>query len=82
MRRRVVVTGLIGRMEPPAPPLRDTQVAGAYAFHALGEPQDDDPFSRRDGWRLGGARAPSYWKHIACAPTKHARWPAPRAWWH
>ena len=22
----------------------------------------DDPFSRRDGWRLGGVRAPSYWK--------------------
>jgi acetyl-CoA/propionyl-CoA carboxylase biotin carboxyl carrier protein len=22
----------------------------------------DDPWDRRDGWRLGGVRAPSYWK--------------------
>ena len=55
-------TGLIGRMDPVAPPLSDEQVARAYATHALGEPADDDPFSRRDGWRLGGVRAPSYWK--------------------
>jgi acetyl-CoA/propionyl-CoA carboxylase biotin carboxyl carrier protein len=55
-------TGLIGRMEPVSPPLSDEQVARAYATHALGEPLDDDPFSRRDGWRLGGTRAPSYWR--------------------
>jgi acetyl-CoA/propionyl-CoA carboxylase biotin carboxyl carrier protein len=55
-------TGLIGRLPPPAPPLSDEEVARAYAAHALGEPKDDDPFSRRDGWRLGGERAPSYWK--------------------
>jgi 3-methylcrotonyl-CoA carboxylase alpha subunit len=55
-------TGLIGRMEPATPPLSDEQVARAYAAHALGEPRDDDPFSRRDGWRLGGPPAPSYWK--------------------
>jgi len=55
-------TGLIGRMDPVAPPLTDEQVARAYATHAIGEPADDDPFSRRDGWRLGGVRAPSYWK--------------------
>jgi 3-methylcrotonyl-CoA carboxylase alpha subunit len=55
-------TGLIGRMDPVPPPLSDEQVARAYATHALGEPADDDPFSRRDGWRLGGVRAPSYWK--------------------
>jgi acetyl-CoA/propionyl-CoA carboxylase biotin carboxyl carrier protein len=50
-------TGLIGRLDPVAPPLSD-----AYATHALGEPASDDPFARRDGWRLGGVRAPSYWK--------------------
>jgi 3-methylcrotonyl-CoA carboxylase alpha subunit len=55
-------TGLIGRMDPVAPPLDDEAVARAYAAHALGEPETDDPFARRDGWRLGGARAPSYWK--------------------
>jgi acetyl-CoA/propionyl-CoA carboxylase biotin carboxyl carrier protein len=55
-------TGLIGRLDPVEPPLSDAQVAHAYAAHALGEPADDDPFSRRDGWRLGGVRAPSYWR--------------------
>jgi acetyl-CoA/propionyl-CoA carboxylase biotin carboxyl carrier protein len=55
-------TGLIGRMDPITPPLSDEQVARAYAAHALGEPASDDPFDRRDGWRLGGLRAPSYWK--------------------
>src|SRR3954447_20803397 len=55
-------TGLIGRMDPVTPPLSDEEVARAYAAHALGAPATDDPFSRRDGWRLGGVRAPSYWK--------------------
>jgi acetyl-CoA/propionyl-CoA carboxylase biotin carboxyl carrier protein len=55
-------TGLIGRMDPVTPPLSHEQVARAYASHALGEPATDDPFDRRDGWRLGGVRAPSYWK--------------------
>ena len=27
-----------------------------------GERASDDPFDRRDGWRLGGARAASYWR--------------------
>ena len=55
-------TGLIGRLEPVTPPLTDEQVAQAAASMAFGEPASDDPFDRRDGWRLGGVRAPSYWK--------------------
>ena len=58
-------TGLIGRLEPAEPPLSDEQVARAAAAIALAiaaERAGDDPFERRDGWRLGGERAPSYWK--------------------
>ena len=55
-------TGLIGRLDPVMPPLSDEEVARAAASMALGEPASDDPFDRRDGWRLGGVRAPSYWK--------------------
>ncbi len=55
-------TGLIGRLDPVTPPLSDEEVARAAASLALGEPESDDPFARRDGWRLGGVRAPSYWK--------------------
>jgi acetyl-CoA/propionyl-CoA carboxylase biotin carboxyl carrier protein len=55
-------TGLIGRMDQVAPPLSDEEVAYAAASLSLGEPASDDPFDRRDGWRLGGVRAPSYWK--------------------
>jgi acetyl-CoA/propionyl-CoA carboxylase biotin carboxyl carrier protein len=55
-------TGLIGRMDPVTPPLTDEEVARAAASLAHGEPESDDPFDRRDGWRLGGVRAPSYWK--------------------
>jgi acetyl-CoA/propionyl-CoA carboxylase biotin carboxyl carrier protein len=55
-------TGLIGRMDPVTPPLTDEEVARAAASLAHGEPDSDDPFDRRDGWRLGGVRAPSYWK--------------------
>ena len=58
-------TGLIGRMDPPAPPLTDEQVARAAAALAMARETasaGDDPFERRDGWRLGGVRAPSYWK--------------------
>jgi acetyl-CoA/propionyl-CoA carboxylase biotin carboxyl carrier protein len=57
-------TGLIGRLEPPSPPLSHEDVARAAAAIALfvaGERAGDDPFARRDGWRLGGERAPSYW---------------------
>jgi 3-methylcrotonyl-CoA carboxylase alpha subunit len=55
-------TGLIGRMDRVTPPLTDEEVARAAASLAHGEPESDDPFARRDGWRLGGVRAPSYWK--------------------
>jgi acetyl-CoA/propionyl-CoA carboxylase biotin carboxyl carrier protein len=55
-------TGLIGRLEPPTPPLSDEEVARAVAAIALGAPASDDPWDRKDGWRLGGVRAPSYWK--------------------
>jgi len=55
-------TGLIGRLEPATPPLDDEQVARTAAAIALRiAPGSDDPFARRDGWRLGGERAPSYW---------------------
>src|SRR4051812_606899 len=58
-------TGLIGRLERPQPPLSDEEVARAAATVALAaaaERAGDDPFERRDGWRLAGERAPSYWK--------------------
>ena len=54
-------TGLIGRLTPPEPPLDDEEVARTAAAIALtiaAERAGDDPFERRDGWRLGGvARA-------------------------
>jgi acetyl-CoA/propionyl-CoA carboxylase biotin carboxyl carrier protein len=74
-------TGLIGRMEPAAPPLSDDEVArtaAAIALEERAEAAGDDPFARRDGWRLGGPPAPSYWKlavdggeplDVALAPT-------------
>ncbi len=51
-------TGLIGRLSPPAPPLSDEQVARTAASLAMAravERAGDDPFERRDGWRLGGS---------------------------
>src|SRR3954453_15286806 len=58
-------TGLIGRLERAQPPLTDEEVARAAAALALAvaaERAGDDPFERRDGWRLGGAVAPTYWR--------------------
>jgi acetyl-CoA/propionyl-CoA carboxylase biotin carboxyl carrier protein len=58
-------TGLIGRLEAAAPPLSDEDVgraAAAIALAVAAERAGDDPFERRDGWRLGGARAPSFWR--------------------
>lgn len=56
-------TGLIGRLDPVAPPLGEEEVARAAAALALRRlPTGDDPWARRDGWRIGGERAPSYWK--------------------
>src|SRR5688500_7496707 len=51
-------TGLIGRLEPARPPLSDEQVARAAAALAM-PAAGEDPWERRDGWRLGGERAPS-----------------------
>jgi acetyl-CoA/propionyl-CoA carboxylase biotin carboxyl carrier protein len=58
-------TGLIERLPSPAPPFSDDQVAEAAALITLAlrhERRTDDPFDRADGWRLGGRRAPSWWR--------------------
>ena len=56
-------TGLIGRLEVPEPPLSDDEAAAAWATAQLRR-ADDDPWSRVDGWRLGGERAASYWRLV------------------
>jgi acetyl-CoA/propionyl-CoA carboxylase biotin carboxyl carrier protein len=53
-------TGLIGRLDPPQPPLTDEEAAAAWAAGQLRR-ADDDPWSRVDGWRLGGVRADAHW---------------------
>lgn len=53
-------TGLIGRLDPPEPPLTDEEAAQLWASAQLVR-HGDDPWQRIDGWRLGGVRAPSYW---------------------
>ena len=61
-------TGLIDRRVAPASAIGDEGVAIAAAMLILAErasAQDRgarDPFQRVDGWRLGGIRAPSYWR--------------------
>ncbi|HEX3978393.1 MAG TPA: biotin carboxylase N-terminal domain-containing protein [Solirubrobacteraceae bacterium] len=62
-------TGLIERRGVPAGPIGDEGVAIAAAMLILadraasaGERTGHDPFARVDGWRLGGAHAPSYWR--------------------
>ena len=56
-------TGLIGRMDPvDAAADRRAGRARLRRPTRSASRRDDDPFSRRDGWRLGGVRAPSYWK--------------------
>jgi hypothetical protein len=54
--RAVVVLGGDGNVLAGVP-----EVARAAAALAL-PPAGEDPWERRDGWRLGGERAPSYWK--------------------
>ena len=63
MRAGELDTGLIGRLDPVEPPL-ERRAGRARLRRPLRSASraDDDPFSRRDGWRLGGLRAPSYWK--------------------
>ncbi|HTU98283.1 MAG TPA: biotin carboxylase N-terminal domain-containing protein [Solirubrobacteraceae bacterium] len=58
-------TGLIDRRGVPAGPMDDEGVAVAAAMLILADRvarAHDDPFDRVDGWRLGGVRAPSYWR--------------------
>ena len=58
-------TGLIDRRGVPAGPMDDEGVAVAAAMLILADRvarAHDDPFDRADGWRLGGVRAPSYWR--------------------
>jgi acetyl-CoA/propionyl-CoA carboxylase biotin carboxyl carrier protein len=58
-------TGLIDRRGVPAGPMDDEGVAVAAAMLILADHAahaSDDPFMRLDGWRLGGVRAPSYWR--------------------
>jgi acetyl-CoA/propionyl-CoA carboxylase biotin carboxyl carrier protein len=64
-------TGLIDRRGVPAGPIDDEGVAIAAAMLILadraaqaggGDAGGRDPFQRVDGWRLGGVRAPSYWR--------------------
>jgi acetyl-CoA/propionyl-CoA carboxylase biotin carboxyl carrier protein len=58
-------TGLVERLGPLAAPIGERGVALAAAMLELADRRaeaDDDPFARRDGWRLGGERAPSHWR--------------------
>jgi acetyl-CoA/propionyl-CoA carboxylase, biotin carboxylase, biotin carboxyl carrier protein len=62
-------TGLIDRRGVPAEPMGDEGIAIAAAMLILadraataGDEGGGDPFQRVDGWRLGGVRAPSYWR--------------------
>ena len=58
-------TRLIERLPVPTPRFTDEQVARAAALISLAvrhEQRSDDPFDRADGWRLGGRRAPSWWR--------------------
>ena len=58
-------TGLIARLQPMSggPSLERVALAAALVTLALiSERNDDDPFHRVDGWRLGGRRAASWWR--------------------
>ena len=58
-------TGLIARRGVPAGPMSDDGIAIAAAMLTLADRRrlgGDEPFARVDGWRLGGVRAPSYWR--------------------
>ncbi len=61
-------TGLIERLEPAMAPFSDEQIAEAAAVMTLATRHERrgesgwDPFTRVDGWRLGGRRAPSWWR--------------------
>jgi acetyl-CoA/propionyl-CoA carboxylase biotin carboxyl carrier protein len=58
-------TGLIERRGVPPAPMSDADVSVAAAMLALADlrrSSRDEPFASVDGWRLGGIRAPSYWR--------------------
>jgi acetyl-CoA/propionyl-CoA carboxylase biotin carboxyl carrier protein len=58
-------TGLIERRGVPPAPMQDAGVSVAAAMLTLADRRrggGDEPFARVDGWRLGGIRAPSYWR--------------------
>ena len=58
-------TELVARRGVPAGPIGDPGIATAAAMLILaerGHSCGDDPFARVDGWRPGGARAPSHWR--------------------
>jgi acetyl-CoA/propionyl-CoA carboxylase biotin carboxyl carrier protein len=58
-------TGLVDRRGVPPAPIDDAGIATAAAMLLLADraaAAGDDPFARRDGWRLGGVRAPSHWR--------------------
>jgi acetyl-CoA/propionyl-CoA carboxylase biotin carboxyl carrier protein len=58
-------TGLVERLGPLPPPIGEDGVAMAAAMLELADrtaDAGDEPFARTDGWRMGAARAPSYWR--------------------
>jgi acetyl-CoA/propionyl-CoA carboxylase biotin carboxyl carrier protein len=65
VRDGMVDTGLIERRGVPPTPIPDDGVGVAAAMLTLADLRrrgGDEPFARVDGWRLGGVRAPSYWR--------------------
>jgi acetyl-CoA/propionyl-CoA carboxylase biotin carboxyl carrier protein len=58
-------TGLVERLGALAGPMDEEAVAvtaGMLLVADAAADAGDDPFARRDGWRLGGARGSSYWR--------------------
>jgi acetyl-CoA/propionyl-CoA carboxylase biotin carboxyl carrier protein len=72
MRSGAIDTGLLDRLELPNRGPSDEAVAAAGALIHLAvqdERAGDDPFARKDGWRLGGRRARSVWQlHVDGRP--------------
>ncbi len=72
MRSGAIDTGLLDRLDLPDRGPSDEAVAAAGALIHLAvqdERAGDDPFARKDGWRLGGRRARSVWQlHVDGRP--------------
>ena len=65
VRSGAIDTGFIEREQPAAEPVAEDEIAEAAALihmAVLAERAGDDPFARVDGWRMGGVRAPSFWR--------------------